>query len=606
MKGQTRLWIEGSQDYETLPEITVYDFKRPDKFSMEQLRTLQFVFETFSRLACSELSNALKLKTEIKVNSVDQLTFGEFTLSIPETSCLGIIEMSPLLGSTLLQMDPVLYSSMLNRMYGGTGQSEKPFSQLSRLESQSMEQMYDKLLFCLQESWQPMMDLSPNLAAIENHIQFAQIVPPVEMCILVSMECSLEAGDQKVCGYINVCIPFLTIEPMIERLSASYWFSEIIKDRSPRPPMRVLPDLPLETRLYYQSEAMPLEQIYRISTGEAFELNPDKPYILEAGGEALLEWTEKEKGLLQILEKPENDSIEQILSPPTKETRPQGILEQFSLELKESLNSFSKNMETRLIKLEESQQELNNRLVYQEPGEETPELLYTQTRPFSFVRKEDCSDLFLISKNENSQAMAVMMSYLDPDTAACLLARYSSEKQVDLIQRITTLDRMAPRILDHLENYIHGELKRLSSQQIFQAGGVQSSVEILNRTPRAVEKNVIESLLQRDKAMAKSLMQNMFVFEDCVLLDPKALQSLFARVEEKDLVLALRMVDEEVKSHLLSIMDKEKQKKIISSIEELGRVRITQVEAAQMRIVHQIKEMEESGEIIVGRPDELV
>jgi flagellar motor switch protein FliM len=219
----------GDVDTEEIPQptdqrkIKIYDFKRPDKFSKEQLRTINMMHETFARLTTTSLSAQLRSLVQLHVASVDQLTYEEFIRSIPNPTTLAVINMDPLKGSAILEIDPAITFSIIDRLFGGQGEGSKVTRELTDIETSVMEGIIVRVLGSMREAWNQVIDLRPRLGQIDTNPQFAQIVPPTEMVVLVTLE--TKVGEVE--GMINFCIPYLTIEPIISKLSAQYWYSTV-------------------------------------------------------------------------------------------------------------------------------------------------------------------------------------------------------------------------------------------------------------------------------------------------------------------------------------------------------------------------------------------
>jgi flagellar motor switch protein FliM len=206
-------------------KIKIYDFKRPDKFSKDQIRTLQMMHETFARLTTTSLSAQLRTIVHVHVASVDQLTYEEFLRSIPNPTTLAVINMDPLKGSSILEIDPSITFTVIDRLFGGPGEASKINRELTDIELSVIEGIIVRILGNLREAWSNVIDLRPRLGNIETNPQFAQIVPPSDMVVLITLE--TKVGDVE--GMTNFCIPYLTIEPIITKLSAQYWYSSIRK-----------------------------------------------------------------------------------------------------------------------------------------------------------------------------------------------------------------------------------------------------------------------------------------------------------------------------------------------------------------------------------------
>ena len=203
--------------------IRIWDFRRPDKFSKEQIRTISFMHETFARLTTTSLATQLRSLVNVHVASVDQLTYEEFLRSIPSPTALSVINMDPLAGSAILEIDPAITFTIIDRLFGGPGEGVKIDRELSEIERAVMESIIIRILGNLREAWNQVVDLRPRLGQIDTNPQFVQIVPPTEMVVLVTLETKIEDVE----GMINFCVPYLTIEPIISKFSAQYWYSTV-------------------------------------------------------------------------------------------------------------------------------------------------------------------------------------------------------------------------------------------------------------------------------------------------------------------------------------------------------------------------------------------
>ena len=209
-------------------KVKIYDFKRPDKFSKDQIRTVQMMHETFARLTTTALSAKLRAMVAVHVTSVDQLTYEEFIRSIPNPTTLALINMDPLKGSSTLEIDPNMTFTIIDRLFGGSGENYKLSRELTDIELSVIEGVVVQVLGNLREAWSTVIDLRPRLGTIETNPQFAQIVPPNEMVMLITLETKIGENE----GMMNLCIPYITIEPIIQKLSAQYWFSSIRRGES--------------------------------------------------------------------------------------------------------------------------------------------------------------------------------------------------------------------------------------------------------------------------------------------------------------------------------------------------------------------------------------
>jgi len=202
-------------------DIKPYDFRRPNKFSKEHLRTLQMIFEEFSRSVATFLSGYLRTMVQIDVISSEQLTYYEFNNSIKNLMILGIVDFSPLDGSIILGFYGNTAYSLIDRILGGNGQGEYNSRNFTEIELVLMEQVIKQMVGYLREPWLNFLDLRPTLKKIETNAQFAQIAASNEAVALLTMNIKIGKNE----GYMIACIPHIVIEPIITRLSTRYWFS---------------------------------------------------------------------------------------------------------------------------------------------------------------------------------------------------------------------------------------------------------------------------------------------------------------------------------------------------------------------------------------------
>lgn len=198
--------------------IKIYDFRRPDKFSKDQMCYVQIMHETFARVCSASLTDTLRMLAPVHVASVDQLSYEEFIRSVPGVTTMAVIGMDPLKGKTILQIDPGISFTVIDRLFGGPGEYTNLTRKLTDIEHPVMEGVIANLVENLAEAWKGVLDLRPRLCQIVDDPQLAQIVPPTEMVLLVTLETRID----KVESTMNLCIPYATIKPILPRLSFRY------------------------------------------------------------------------------------------------------------------------------------------------------------------------------------------------------------------------------------------------------------------------------------------------------------------------------------------------------------------------------------------------
>lgn len=231
-----------------------------------------------------------------------------------------------------------------------------------------------------------------------------------------------------------------------------------------------------------------------------------------------------------------------------------------------------------------------------------------QVRPFDFIRRTDPSHLYNFIQGEHPQTIALILAYLDPAKASAILKELPHEIQADVAKRIANMDRTSPDVLREVERVLERKLSTLATEDYTSAGGIETVVEILNLVDRSTEKTIIESLEEEDPELAEEIKKKMFVFEDIVLLDDRAIQKVLREVDTNELAKALKAVDPEVQDKIFRNMSKRASSLLREDMEFMGPVRLRDVEEAQQKIVNIIRKLEDSGDIVVARAgeDELV
>lgn len=224
-----------------------------------------------------------------------------------------------------------------------------------------------------------------------------------------------------------------------------------------------------------------------------------------------------------------------------------------------------------------------------------------QVRPFEFVRKTDANQLLNFIQDEHPQTIALILSYLPSAQSAAIISALTPDKQTDVAKRIAQMDRTAPDVIKEVEKVLEQKLASLVNQDYTIVGGVDSIVEILNTVDRGTEKHIMESLEIEDLELADEIRKKMFVFEDILLLDDRAIQRVLRDVENADLELALKNTTEEVQNVIYKNLSKRLAAMIKEDMDFMGPVRMKDVEEAQQKIVAVIRKLEDAGEIVISR-----
>ncbi|MFA9375355.1 MAG: flagellar motor switch protein FliG [Lachnotalea sp.] len=231
-----------------------------------------------------------------------------------------------------------------------------------------------------------------------------------------------------------------------------------------------------------------------------------------------------------------------------------------------------------------------------------------QVRPFEFVKRADASQLLNFIQDEHPQTIALILSYLSSSQASAVIGSLAPDKQADVAKRIAQMDRTSPDVIKEVERVLERKLASLVNQDYTIVGGVDAIVEILNTVDRGTEKHIMETLEIDEPELADEIRKKMFVFEDILSLDDRAIQRVLRDVDNNDLAIALKGANEEVQNAILNNLSKRLAAMIKEDMEFMGPVRMKDVEEAQQKIVNIIRKLEDSAEIVISRGggDEIV
>lgn len=218
----------GELDVNDIPDaeekqVKDYDFKRPAKFSKEHLRTLEIIYEHYGRLLSTNLPLYIRKNVTVDVLNSETVTFSEFSNALSNPVILGIIDFQPLSGTIILEIQPTLGFSFIDRMLGGEGtplDRSRPFTDIEMPLLEKLETLCMQLMI---EPWENVVEISPVLERIETNPQFAQVISPTDMIAIVTL--NVKFGEVE--GLMNVCLPFFTLESIMDRLNTKYWYSSM-------------------------------------------------------------------------------------------------------------------------------------------------------------------------------------------------------------------------------------------------------------------------------------------------------------------------------------------------------------------------------------------
>jgi len=204
-------------------QVKDYDFARPSKFSKEHLRTLEIIFEHYGRLLSTNLPVYLRKNVQIEVMNSEAVTYQEFSNALSNPVLLGIVNFAPLQGSIILEMATNLGYAIVDRMLGGKGEALEKVREYSEIELLILERIFVVCVNLLHEPWQNVVEITPRLERIETNSQYAQIISPSEMIAIITI--NVKIGDVE--GLMNVCLPYITVEDVIDKLNTKYWYANM-------------------------------------------------------------------------------------------------------------------------------------------------------------------------------------------------------------------------------------------------------------------------------------------------------------------------------------------------------------------------------------------
>jgi flagellar motor switch protein FliM len=275
-------------------EAKTYDFRRPNKFSKEQLRTLYMIHDNFGRLASNFLSGYLRTNVQIKIVSVDQVTYEDFLISIPSPTLITIFSMPPLKGTAILETSPAFSFPIVDLLLGGTGRMPAKLRELTDIEIGVIRRVNARLLEQLRYAWGDLVTFDPQIELLETNPQFNQVLTPSETVAVITFTSTI--GETQ--GLVNLCLPFITLEPVVGKLSARYWFSaQEVEDREAARERlaKLLNHVPLEIKLLSGSTRITLREFLELQVGDVITLERsvkedmelwvgDRPYLLGQPG----------------------------------------------------------------------------------------------------------------------------------------------------------------------------------------------------------------------------------------------------------------------------------------------------------------------------------
>ncbi|MFP4378347.1 MAG: FliG C-terminal domain-containing protein [Spirochaetales bacterium] len=587
---------------ENSEKVKRYDFKRPDKFSREQIRTMQMIHEVTARGLTAVVSTRVGTSLEVNVRAVDQLTYEEFIQSVPEESAFAVVEVPPLRGPMVIEIDNTLATLLLDAACGQKPDGQtlaKPNRMFAEIEALILNEVVDELLPSMRESWANVVAIEPALGGVETNPRDAMIVPPTEMIVLVSLQVCL--GEHS--SFMNFAYPYLTIEPIVRKLRAQYWYSQVRGPGSKPLLGERASGVRVPCELSIPIDPLPLAQVPSILEGSEIALpSLDRGNLdLRAGSvpvaAAFLARAQSDGTGNDRVASLEQENLEINLThekPPVKE-KAGAALERAVNQIEPTLSDLRGELRTLRSAVEAIRQDNEPRTVADEPS-----IVPAGGAP----TVESPRDVALLISAIRPTVIAFLLAPLDPQSAALVFSELPGSVRDQVVQALATLESADLLLHARLMTFLRRRIQTRRDSTV--AGGPEAIAEILTSVPRTVEMAIMDRLNKQDNELFESVARLMFVFEDIVLVDPVALRKLAGELSDEELALALKGVSKEVSSHLLGALPEERVAGIEAADAALGRVRRIDVEEAQRAAIEELRVLEERGEVVIGRAGEVV
>ncbi len=259
------------EEQDSFDEYQAYDFRRPTKFTKEQIRTLQIIHENYARIMGNFLTSFLRVPVKLQVVSVAQVSYEEFVFSLPVPTLMTIFNMSRDMGVAMLETNPNFVFTIIDLLFGGEGRQPGKIRELTEIELSVMRQINEKFLDNLSYAWKGIVQLDPQIESMDTNPQFNQVIASSETVALVTFS----AGIQNVQGFVNLCFPFMGLEHILSSLTAQHWFNQFQQTASRNKPGDVekcLQDTEAEVKVVLGKSRITLDDFLQLQEGDVLPL----------------------------------------------------------------------------------------------------------------------------------------------------------------------------------------------------------------------------------------------------------------------------------------------------------------------------------------------
>ncbi len=279
--------FEGEAD-QAEREVHNYDFKRPERVSKDQMRAFEGLHERFARNFGAALSGYLRTIVEVKVRSIEQLTYAEFTYSLPSPTSFSLLNCEPLEGQICLEISPLIVYPIIDRMLGGSNaELYIPQRPLTQIEQRLANRIIERALSALAEAWSNIVEATFEVAQHESNPQLVQIVAPNEVVVVIGFE--LKMGNRA--GSMSLCIPYNVIEPVAGRLTSEDWFTYRKHDAPVEQRDRLLENISpakLKARIYLGRSKIKVSELLALELGDVLKIDKeaDQDMVMQMVGKS--------------------------------------------------------------------------------------------------------------------------------------------------------------------------------------------------------------------------------------------------------------------------------------------------------------------------------
>jgi flagellar motor switch protein FliM len=265
---------------QTSDDYKAYDFRRPTKFSKEQIRTLQIIHENYARVMGNYLTSFLRVPVKLQVVSVAQVSYEEFVFSLPVPTLMTIFNMSQEMGVAMLETNPTFVFTIIDLLFGGEGKQPGKIRELTEIEISVMRQICEKFLDNLSYAWKGIVQMDPQIESMDTNPQFNQVIASSETVALVT----ISANVQNVQGFINLCFPFVGLEQILSSLTAQNWFNQFQQSASRNKPGNIekcLQTPEAEVKAILGTARITLDDFLQLQEGDVLPLRRGRGEPLE-------------------------------------------------------------------------------------------------------------------------------------------------------------------------------------------------------------------------------------------------------------------------------------------------------------------------------------